>query len=242
MLRFLPGAIALFVGTATLAAPLEILTEENPPLNFTRNGELTGTGTQVIREMVKRGGLDARLAVMSWEQAFARAGKENQVCVYSTVRNPQREKQFQWVGPVAQGSYSVFALADFSGSLTRVDELKAYRIATVGDARAAFLRESGVVNLVESPDDAALPKRLTLDRKKAGGADLWMAQHYGAVAKAKAAGVEVKPVLKAILTRPYWLACNPGVSREVIEKLRSALSSMRSDGSYNRLSDAEQLQ
>lgn len=39
------------------ALGIEILTEENPPLNFTRDGQLTGTATLVVREMLQRAGV-----------------------------------------------------------------------------------------------------------------------------------------------------------------------------------------
>ena len=33
---------------------LRILTADNPPLNFSREGEITGLATEVVRELIKR--------------------------------------------------------------------------------------------------------------------------------------------------------------------------------------------
>ncbi len=36
---------------------LTLLTEENPPLNYTEKGKLTGMATEVVAEMAKRAGM-----------------------------------------------------------------------------------------------------------------------------------------------------------------------------------------
>lgn len=239
-MRMVLVAAALFAGAAA-AQPLELLTEENRPLNYSRNGQPGGTAVLVVQEMLKRAALDGRISVITWDRAYGRAQREKQACVFATVRTPDREKLFQWVGPVSRGIYSVFALESFPERIDRVDDLKAWRVATVNDARAAFLRESGIPRILEAEDDAALPLKLTVERDAPDGAQLWMTQAWGAVSKARAAGVEVKPVFRDIMTRPYWLACNGKQDRAVIQKLNAALDAMRKDGTYSRLSDPESL-
>ena len=234
-------AIAAVACTAAAAQPVELLTEENPPLNFTRAGEVTGTGVLVVREMLKRSGVEGRISVQAWNEAFDRARRQKTVCVFSTVRSPDREKFFQWVGPVSQGVYSVFALKDFGGFVGHADRLKDYRVAAVSDARAKFLRDLGVSRIVEGEEDDALPRRLTLDPQRADGADLWLTQAYGAVAKAEAQGVAIKGVFRGAMSRPYWLACNTGMDKPTVKKLDDALWNMRKDGTYQRLADPELL-
>jgi len=221
------------------AAPIDFVTEENPPLNFTRAGEVTGTGTEVLRIALGRAKVDGRFTVMPWAQAYAKAQANSQTCVYSTVRTTDREKSFRWIGPVTQGVYSIYGLDGFGDNVTKVDDLRAYRVGVPRDARVSFLRNLKVDRIVEVDDDAAVPRLLTVDRQKEGGVDLWMGHAFGAIDKAREQGVAVKVVFASVMTQPYWLACNPGFPKDVAAKLEKALSDMRADGSFQRLSDPD---
>lgn len=232
---------AMLAACAGFAAPVDFVTEENPPLNFTRKGEVTGTGTQVIRAALKRAGMEGKFSVMPWNDAVARARKDANACVYSTVRSADREKLFRWVGPVTQGIYSIYGLDGFPDEVKRVDELKAYRIGVVRDARLAFLRKEGMERVVETDEDADIPKMLTLDRSKADGVDLWMSHAFGAMDKARAQGVQTKVVFGSIMTQQYWLACNPAFPKASADKLDAALAAMRADGIFQKLADPQNL-
>ncbi|MGH8660393.1 MAG: hypothetical protein ACREUB_01370, partial [Burkholderiales bacterium] len=48
------------------ALALKLLTEENPPLNYTEGKKLTGMATEVVQEMGKRAKLKLDFEVMAW--------------------------------------------------------------------------------------------------------------------------------------------------------------------------------
>jgi len=223
------------------AAPVDFVTEENPPLNFTKAGNVTGTGTEVLRAALARAKVEGRFTVMPWAQAYAKAQASPQTCVYSTVRSPDREKSFRWIGPVTQGVYSIYGLDGFTDNVTRVDDLRAYRIGVARDARMNYLRNLKIDRIVEVEDDAAVPRMLTADRQKEGGVDLWMGHAFGAIDKARDQGVAVKVVFASVMTQPYWLACNPAFPKDIAAKLDAAFSSLRADGSFQRLSDPDPM-
>jgi len=216
------------------AAALELLTEENPPLNFTRAGKPAGLATGMVTEMAKRAGIAADVRVLAWTPAFERARDGEDACVYSTVQNPQRYDLFQWVGPIVRGQYSAYAVSSFVYPLRRVDDLKKYRIGVVKDARADYLRERGFKTLVMFDNDRDIPKNL-------GGVgmtavDLWITQSFSAKEVAAAAGVrDLKLVFDAILTQDYFLACGKKVPAATVAKLTEALAAMHKDGTTERL-------
>jgi polar amino acid transport system substrate-binding protein len=223
------------------AAPVDFVTEENPPLNFTRGGAVAGTGTEVLRAALGRAHVEGRFTIMPWSQAYAKAQASTQTCVYSTVRTPEREKSFRWIGPVTQGVYSVYGLDGFADNVTKVDDLRVYRVGVARDARLTFLRNLKFDRVVEVEDDAAVPRMLTIDRQKEGGVDLWMGHAFGAIDKAREQGVAVKVVFASVMTQPYWLACHPAFPKDVAAKLDAAFSAMRADGSFQRLSDPDPM-
>ena len=221
---------------ATPANALTITTEENPPLNFTKDGQVAGVSTAVVREMMKRAGLTADIAILPWAQAYAKAKDEPDTCVYSTVRNNEREAQFQWVGPIGRGEWSLFALKGFKGEAKRVDDLKQYRIGVTNDARAVYLRSRGLTNLVTAERNPELAALLTTDSSQPGRVDLWMSQTNGVEEVAKQAGIgEIKMVFPAIMSQDYWLACGTKTAPDTVRALSTAASSMRRDGTMRQL-------
>ncbi len=239
----LQALAALFLAFAAGPAfAIELLTEESPPLNFTRDGQPAGLAVQVVREMARRAELPATIRVMRWSDAFQRAQTDPGVCVFSTARLPVRNSMFQWVGPITRGYWSAFALDGFADYVPKVDDLKKYRIGVVGDARARYLRQRGFVNLAEVEIDADNPPKLTLDPKKEGGIDLWVTQGMMAPDIARKAGVaQVREVFAAIMSQEYWLACNLKMPKETIQGFSEALSGMKKDGAYRKLNDPRSL-
>ena len=67
------GLLASLLLASQPALALKLLTEENPPLNYTENKKLTGMGTDVVQEMGKRAKLKLDIEVMPWTKAYEKA-------------------------------------------------------------------------------------------------------------------------------------------------------------------------
>jgi polar amino acid transport system substrate-binding protein len=214
---------------------LTLLTEENPPLNFTRDGKAAGTSTLVVQEAARRAGQTADVKVVAWSDGYAQAQSNPDVCLFSTARTPERYKLFQWAGPINRGVYSLFGRAAFADQPKRVDDLKQYRIGVVNDARAAYLRQRGFERLVALERDADILPMLVSNPNQ-DGVDLWMTQAHGAAETARKAGVnDLKLVFSGIMSQDYWLACNLRMPAETVKALRAALAEMRKDGTMKKL-------
>jgi polar amino acid transport system substrate-binding protein len=228
----------LLAAAALACAPahaLTLITEENPPLNFTDGGRLTGFATEVVTEMGRRAKVPLKFEVMAWSKGYpmAQGGKDH--CIYSTARLPARERSFQWVGPVAFNRWGVFARQDFAGKIGALDDLKPHRIGAVTfDAKADFLKENSVVNLLLVDRDADNPARLFLPRTDPNYIDLWVTSLAGAQRTAGPKSGELKLVY-TIRDVPSWLACSPYVQKDTLGKLAAALASMNQDGTMAKI-------
>jgi polar amino acid transport system substrate-binding protein len=217
------------------AHALTLITEENPPLNFAEGGKVTGYATDVVTEMSRRAKVPVKIELMAWAKGYpmAQAGKDH--CIYSTARLPARERQFQWVGPIAFNRWGVFARKDFGGSIGALGDLKPHRIGAVTfDAKADFLKENSVVNLLLVEKDADNPPRLFLPRTDPNYIDLWVTSLFGAQKTAGAKAGDLKLVY-TIRDVPSWLACSPYVSKDTLGKLAAALASMNQDGTMSKI-------
>lgn len=237
MKKIICHAILLFsLCHAGLTMAVNFLTEENPPLNFLREGEISGIGTSVIREMAKRAAVPAMVLLIPWADAYSRAQNDTDSCVFSTVRNTEREKLFQWAGPIARGEWSLFAREGFPADLKKLDQLFNFRVGVVNDARAVYLRSRGFKNLIVAERNLDLAAMLSGDAKVLGRTDLWFTQTAGARDTAKQAGFsDIKLVFSALMSQDYWLACSPKLPPETMQALRAAISSMRADGTFKQL-------
>ena len=228
--------LLLFACAATPAHALQIVTEENPPFNFTEGGKLKGMSTQIVAALGVRTDTPMNFKAMAWPNAYEIAQSKRDACVYSTVRLENRERIFKWVGPIASDSWGLYAKSAFGAEIKTLADVRPFRIGAVtDDAKVEWLKQRAVTNIDMVDDDRKNPPRLTLDRKQQGGIDLWVASVYHAREVAAAAKVsDLKLVLK-INEQQLWLACNPGVSSTVIKAMQDALDAMRKDGTYDKI-------
>lgn len=234
-LRIALGLIGLVAGAAS-AVTLSFLTEENPPFNYSENGKVVGSVTEIVRQISTRAGHPAVIEIMPWDDAFVRAQAERNTCVFATARLEHRERLFLWVGPLATNYWALFGKGDFAVPIRAIKDLAPYRIGAVNrDAKGEFLRENAITNLRLVRDDRENPPRLLLPSDNPDHIDLWISSLYAGRSVAKAAKVaDVKLVFLA-REEPLYLACNPQTDRAVVKALTDALEKLRADGSLARI-------
>ena len=111
---------------------LRILTAENPPLNFSRDGRITGLVTEVVRELVETTGTEGEIEMTTWPEGYRALSGEDAVALFSTVMTPERKGLFQWVGPLVAQDTNLYALKGSGIEIANLDQArKAGRIATV---------------------------------------------------------------------------------------------------------------
>jgi len=234
--------IALLAGLLFASQPalaLKLLTEENPPLNYTEGKKLTGMGTEVVREMGRRAKVKLEFEVMAWNKAYEKAQADKETCLYSTARLANRENAFKWVGPIAVDKWGLFALGGFKTEIKSLNDAKPYRIGGVArDAKTEFLRQWGVTNIVEVNDDRLNPAKLTLNRKEGQKIDLWITSVANAKQVAARAKVPDVKLVYVVREAESYLACSPRTSAATLKALADALDGMQKDGSYAKILNA----
>ncbi len=88
--------------------------------NFSQNGEVAGLAADVVRELQRRNDIHAPFAMVPFSRAYMTALTTPNVVLFFATRDPEREKLFQWVGPIANVSASFYAP---NGSAIKIDSL-----------------------------------------------------------------------------------------------------------------------
>ena len=230
------GVLAGMLLAAQPASALKLLTEENPPLNYTEGKKLTGMATEVVQEMGRRAKVKLDFEVMAWNTAYEKAQADKETCLYSTARLPNRENAFRWVGPIAANKWGLFALGGFKPEIKSLNDVKPFRVGgVVRDAKTEFLKQWGVTNIFEVADDKLNPGKLTLNRKEAQKIDLWITSVASAKQVAEWAKVPGVKLVYLVREEESFLACSPRTSAATLKALAGALDAMRRDGTYAKI-------
>ena len=227
----------LLIAGAAIAAPafaLELVTEENAPFNYLDSKQhVSGISTEILLELGRRTATPMKIQITPWARAYQTALSGADACVYSTVRLPEREALFKWVGPISANKWALFAKGDFNAPLASINDARSYRIGgVILDAKSLYLKSLGFSNFDLVGDD-----NLNLAKLMAGRIDLWISGLYRGKELAAQVGIKnIKPVL-VVREVDYFLACNPKVPDETVNALNQALQTLRKEGYVKTVTD-----
>ncbi len=92
----------LILSLATISAAQEItaVTEQWPPYNYKENNEIKGISTEIVQAALSKAGIKAKIHVYTWARSYKMASEQENVLIYTILRNEKREKLFKWIGPI----------------------------------------------------------------------------------------------------------------------------------------------
>jgi len=164
--------------SALNAASLEdisILTEDYPPYTYVDStGEVEGMSVRMLEESYAQidETLDkSRIKVQPWARAYRSALNGKNTLLFSTNRTAQREKLFQWAGPISNAKTVLLARVDRHIKIDGPQSLRQYVIGGIRDDVAMQLvakELAGEGTLLSSPYNRSLLRMLSLGR-----IDLW---------------------------------------------------------------------
>jgi len=213
---------------------LMILTEEYAPLNFTKEGNLTGQATEVVEELLKRSGTDTTINVVPWEVGYKAVLEQPNTALFTTVMTPERKDRLQWVGPVTTLDTNFYALKGSGVVIKTLDDAKkVVSIATVTDHHTEqVLKDEGFTNLQSYPNDqAALQKLLS------GEVQLYITTNVAVPALLENAGAAMDDVENAftVSTDLAYIAFSLTTPPELVARWQSELDGMKRDQSFDKI-------
>jgi len=230
----------LFISYLLLSIPataqdMMILTEEYPPLSHSKEGRLTGSSVEVVREILRRLNQPDKIEVLPWARAYNLLKTRPNVVLFSTTRIKEREDLFHWVGPLCIARNGFYRK---KGSAIRIDSLEdAKRVASIAtykeDAREHLLKSWGFANL-----DSSKSAKSNLKKLMSGRVDLWFYDNLGMPSVAKQAGVDPEDLELALAVDEVSLhiAISKQTSKATVIKWQKTLQSMKEDGTFYSIS------
>jgi len=215
------------------AAALRLLSEEFPPINFTEEGRPSGLAVEVVQSILLRLGQRLPIEFQPWARAYREAQGSEPVALFSAARIPEREKLFQWAGPIVTFYSSFYARAG-AERLKRFDDARqAEDVLVVRDwYTAQQLASEGFRNL-RYVSDPVQGLRMLL----AGRAPLFASERISMPGTLASAGIE-PGLLEEVYTYASsdgYIAFSPGTPRRVVAAWQREIDAMKRDGSFQAI-------
>jgi polar amino acid transport system substrate-binding protein len=213
---------------------IQLMTEEYPPVTFMKDGKVTGFVTDMVREIIGRQRIPDNIRLTSWRNGYDMAVINPNVALFSTERTKEREKLFQWVGPVGKNSAIFYAK---KGSGIRVNSLdEARKVAAIATTANWFteqdLKGRGFTNLVSAPLPINNVRQLIQ-----GEVQLSVFTDITVAEIVKNAGYrmdDLEPVF-TLSSSYFYIAMSLGTPLEMVKKWQSTLDSLKADGTFEKI-------
>lgn len=232
--RLLLLSVVLSWGPAVVAAPLQLLTEDAPPMSFLRAGKVDGMSAEVVRELANRLGEEIRIELVPWTRAYLLAQQQADTAVFSTVRTPEREALFRWVGPLVRGQTRFYSLK--SSQLQVRDLQEAARVGPIAVPREWYtyqtLKAHGLDNVYGTSGSRQMISLLKHGRVRLiATEDITLAQELAA------GGLALDQVQAhySFMSSDYYIAFSPQTDAARVQRWQAELESMQADGSLRRI-------
>ncbi len=83
-------------------AALTIITEDWPPYNYKANGKIKGFSTEIVQAIMKVLNLNYEIQLLPGARGEKMLEEGVRVMNFSIFRTLEREKQYKWIGPIAE--------------------------------------------------------------------------------------------------------------------------------------------
>lgn len=230
--------ITLFIGFF-FAPPLlfgadqyVLVTEPFEPLSYMEEGKITGISNEIVEQIFKQAGMEASIRMYPWKRSYNYAQEKENYFIYSILRNEKREELFQWIGPILWRTVSLYRLKERTDIVVNnIEDMKKYRVGVQdGESMHQILIGKGfedgkhlfpVINNDQNMEKFFL-----------GRVDLIYFNNYTGARRLNKFNHSMDEVERILVLEEggYYIGANKGVSQEVVQRLQSAVDTVKASG------------
>lgn len=237
-LMLLPAAAA----AGSVPADLQIITEDNAPLNYMDNGTLKGITVDLMVRMLSS--MDSNLTqnsfqVLPWNEGYALVMNTPDTMMLSMDRLAERENQFLWAGPVITVPQVLFTLA--GNPKSDAPDLSGMRIVTVADdcgktyAIRSGADEQQIIEVPQTRDAVRMVEN--------GSADGWVYNELAGrrAVEQYAGNPGLFRIGKELGTSRVFFAFNPDTSAEFVNVVNETIQRFKRDRTGTGITEYESV-
>jgi polar amino acid transport system substrate-binding protein len=224
-----------YLNSSDVPGTLQIYTEQYPPLSFRNSlGEITGFGSDIVSEIMKRNHLFFDIKLSTWSSGYDLALYNPNVCLFTMDRTEMRENLFQWVGPIGTNTTWFYTKAGSGITIPSIEDAR--NLGKVGTVSSWFstqhLQNLGFANLVTNSEPGVLAKKLIN-----GEIDAFVCTNVTFPDILKEAGYQYTDVVPAfsLMSSDYFIAFSTNTPAAVVTQWQTQLESLKRDGTYDAI-------
>ncbi|NDV19654.1 transporter substrate-binding domain-containing protein [Pseudodesulfovibrio sp. JC047] len=230
----------VILGTASAKAQkILFLTEENPPFNYTSAEGISGLATDILFRMTEIAQVPLTrddIQILPWARAYQKLQDEPNAILFCMARTPEREKHFQWIGPIVHIKSSLIAPKNKKIVIRDlVADTRHYSIGTVRKSASDHaLTAHGVPNQnIQRLHDI----QLNVQKLLSGRIDLIAIPELAFSHHIKKLGADpdLFESVYPLMDNAFSFGVNPSMDPATVNKLQKALDHLTISGELDRI-------
>lgn len=215
---------------------LRILTEEYKPLQYVnKDGEIDGCAVRIVKDILNELNISKEIELIDWDTAYNLALNEDNIVLFSTIKNKERKDEFKWVGPIGTLKVNLYAKVPNNIEIESLDKAKKYKISAVKDyAYTQNLKNLGFDNIVECDTEIEALKKLLNNET-----ELYLTSNIAINELADAEIISLDMIQKKINISidQFYIAFSRKYPDSLIEKWQKALEKVKQNSILLFISD-----
>jgi len=152
IIRFLILFVFVSLPVSLFSEDIRIFAGKNAPFNFMYKGKVSGVSVDILENIFKQANLpfdQKAIKLDTWSSVFSQAIVTPNSLLITASRIPEREKLFQWIGPVATVRLSIVAKKG-TASIKNLEDIKSYDVVSIKNTSAerAFVKAGGDLSTI----------------------------------------------------------------------------------------------
>jgi len=231
----------ILLSNFALAEEITIYTESFPPLNFKKDGKITGFATELVQEILKRTKVKANIQLVPWKRGYHLALTKKNTMIYSIVKTDSRTKLFKWVGPIYPRRTALFKLKKNQDiQVKSLEEAKKIKVGVVkGYANTQWLVKNGFTKL-----DYAINDNNNVKKFFAGRFPFIVGTDLTFQSRLKKLGHHEREVERVIILEDkdqQFLGFNLETPDSLVDKFQKSFMELKKDGFYKKIKEKYKL-
>jgi polar amino acid transport system substrate-binding protein len=206
------------------------MTGQYPPLNFKKDGKLTGFDVEIGSEIAKRIGLEANPVTNPWETIIqGLKGKKYDAIIGSMTATEDRDKQVDFTNPYYLSGAQIF-VAEGNSDILSKEDLQGKTIGVIQSSTWKDMADELSDSVKGYPTDVNALQDLALGR-----IDAVITDKIVGVNAMNEKGLAIKAIGELLNEDRVSVAVAEG-NQELVNKINEALQAMIDDGTYEEIS------
>jgi hypothetical protein len=220
------GGLAVMFASLSLQAKesLSLVTFLERPLVDQQGTDIHGVLIDVVKELMRRSGIDYTLNLAPPKRALVIARTSPKHCVFPIERSQEREVFFQWITPILISRHGLYSHPDRDIPLMTLSDARPYTLGSyLGSGVGEYLESFGFNVDYASRNDLNAGK---LAKKRI---DLWASDTISAKYLAKEDRFNLKAPELVFFTTVRAMGCNLDVDHRMVDTIQDVLFGMYKD-------------